>query len=159
WTDSDRFTPTESIRRTLEQIDAVHREIARHPESLVMAASTADLIDARKRGRIAMFMGLEGGHAIDSDLAVLRAYYSLGIRYITLTHTTPTPWADSSGHSPEHNGLTNFGKDVVREMNRLGMMVDISHVSDQTFWDALETSSAPVIASHSSCRALDDVPR
>jgi membrane dipeptidase len=95
-------------------------------------------------------MGLEGGQAIDSDLAILRTYFALGVRYMTLTHTNNTPWADSSAKPPEHNGLTDFGKQVVREMNRLGMMVDISHVSDKTFYDALETSSAPVIASHSS---------
>ena len=104
-------------------------------------------------------MGVEGGHAIDSDLAMLRMFFALGARYMTLTHTNHTPWADTSSKPPEHNGLTDFGRQVVREMNRLGMMVDISHVSDKTFTDVLETSAAPVIASHSSCRALADVPR
>jgi membrane dipeptidase len=104
-------------------------------------------------------MGVEGGHAIDGDLSVLRTYAELGIRYLTLTHTNHTPWADSASLPGTHNGLTGFGREVVREMNRLGMMVDISHVSDKTFLDVLETSSAPVIASHSSCRALANVPR
>jgi len=159
WTDPDRFTPTEAVRRALEQIDAVRRETARHPADLEFATTADEILAAHKRGRIAILMGLEGGQAIDSDLAVLRTYYTLGIRYMTLTHTSNTPWADSSGKPPEHNGLTDFGKDVVREMNRLGMMVDISHVSDKTFYDALATSSAPIIASHSSCRALATAPR
>jgi len=159
WTDTDRYTPAEAIRRTLQQIDAARREVARHPADLEMATTADEILAARKRGHIAMLMGLEGGHAIDSDLAVLRTYFQLGVRYLTLTHTNHTPWADTSSKPPEHNGLTDFGKQVVREMNRLGMMVDISHVSDKTFYDALETSAAPVIASHSSCRALADVPR
>ncbi len=159
WTDPGGYTPTETIRRTLEQIDAVRREVARNPNVLEAAATAEQVEAAKKRGRIAILMGLEGGQAIDSDLAVLRIYFDLGVRYMTLTHTRNTPWADSSAQKPEHNGLTDFGKQVVREMNRLGMMVDISHVSDKTFYDAVETSSAPVIASHSSCRALADVPR
>ena len=159
WTDTDRFTPIQTIRRTLEQIDAVRRETARHSADLAMAATADEILAAKKRGRIAILMGLEGGGAIDSDLAVLRAYFDLGVRYMTLTHTNHTPWADTSSKPPEHNGLTDFGKQVVREMNRLGMMVDISHVSDKTFYDALETSSAPIIASHSSCRVIANVPR
>jgi membrane dipeptidase len=159
WTDPDRYTPTESIRRALEQIDAVRREVARHVADLTSAATADDIVAAQRRGRIAVLMGLEGGQAIDSDLAILRTYFALGVRYMTLTHTNNTPWADSSAKPPEHNGLTDFGKEVVREMNRLGMMVDISHVSDKTFYDALETSSAPVIASHSSARALASAPR
>jgi len=159
WTDPDRYTPTESIRRALEQIDAVRREVVRHPMDLTSAATADEIVAAQKRGRIAILMGLEGGQAIDSDLAILRTYFALGVRYMTLTHTNNTPWADSSAKPPEHNGLTDFGKQVVREMNRLGMMVDISHVSDKTFYDALETSSAPVIASHSSARALASAPR
>ena len=159
WTDSDRYTPVEAIRRTLQQIDAVRREIARHPGDLELATSAADILAARKRGHIAMLMGVEGGHAIDSDLSVLRSYAELGVRYLTLTHTNHTPWADSSSLAGTHNGLTDFGRQVVREMNRLGMMVDISHVSDKTFLDALETSEAPVIASHSSSRALAGAPR
>jgi membrane dipeptidase len=159
WTDSDRYTPVEAIRRTLQQIDAVRREVARHPADLELAASPADILAARNRGHIAILMGLEGGHAIDSDLSVLRSYAELGVRYLTLTHTNHTPWADSVSLPGAHNGLTDFGRQVVRELNRLGMMVDISHVSDKTFLDAVETSAAPVIASHSSSRALANVPR
>ena len=159
WTDPDRYTPTESIRRALEQIDAVRRETARHPADLELATTADDILAAHKRGHIAILMGVEGGQAIDSDLAILRTYFNLGARYMTLTHTNHTPWADTSSKPPEHNGLTDFGKDVVREMNRLGMMVDISHVSDKTFYDAIATSSAPVIASHSSARALASAPR
>ncbi len=159
WTDSDRYSPIQSIRRTLEQIDAVRRETARHPADLAMATTADEILAAKERGRIAILMGLEGGSAIDSDLAVLRTYFDLGVRYMTLTHTNHTPWADTSSKPPEHNGLTDFGRQVVREMNRLGMMVDISHVSDKTFYDALETSTAPIIASHSSCRSIANVPR
>jgi membrane dipeptidase len=159
WIDSDRYTPSEAIRRTLQQIDAVRREIARHPGDLEMATTSAEILAARKRGHIAILMGVEGGIAIDSDLSVLRSYAELGVRYLTLTHTNHTPWADSASLAGTHNGLTDFGRQVVREMNRLGMMVDISHVSDKTFMDALETSTAPLIASHSSSRALANVPR
>jgi len=159
WTDTDRYTPLEAIRRTLDQMDAVRREVARHPGDIEMAGTADDIMMAKRRGHIAALMGIEGGIAIDSDLAVLRSYYQLGARYMTLTHTNHTPWADSSSKPPEHNGLTDFGKQVVRTMNRIGMMVDVSHVSDKTFYDVLATSAAPVIASHSSCRALADVPR
>jgi membrane dipeptidase len=159
WTDAVRYTPTESIRRALDQIDAVRQEVARHPSELALSTTADQVLAARKRGQIAILMGVEGGHMIDSDLAVLRTYFDLGARYLTLTHTEHTPWADTSSHPPAHNGLTDFGRQVVREMNRLGMMVDISHVSDKTFYDAVETSAAPVIASHSSSRALADVPR
>ena len=159
WTDAVRYTPSESIRRALEQIDAVRRAVAQHPADLELATTAGQVLAAKKRGRIAILMGVEGGHMIDSDLAVLRTYFDLGVRYMTLTHTEHTPWADTSSHPAAHNGLTDFGKQVVREMNRLGMMVDISHVADKTFYDAVETSAAPVIASHSSCRALADVPR
>jgi membrane dipeptidase len=159
WTDPDRYTPTEAVRRALEQIDAVRRETARHPADLELATTADEILAAHKRGHIAILMGVEGGQAIDSDLAILRTFFALGARYMTLTHTNHTPWADTSSKPPEHNGLTDFGKQVVREMNRLGLMVDISHVSDKTFYDALETSSAPIIASHSSCRALASAPR
>jgi membrane dipeptidase len=159
WTDAARYTPVESIRRALDQIDAVQRDIARHPKEMALATTADQVMAARQKGQIAILMGVEGGHMIDSDLAVLRTYYRLGVRYMTLTHTEHTPWADTSSHPPAHNGLTDFGKQVVREMNRLGMMVDIAHVSDKTFYDAVATSAAPVIASHSSCRALDDQPR
>lgn len=159
WTDAVGYTPPESIRRTLDQIDAVRREVARHPADLALATTADQVIAAKRRGQIAILMGVEGGHMIDSDLAVLRTYFDLGARYLTLTHTEHTPWADTSSHPPAHNGLTDFGRQVVHEMNRLGMMVDISHVSDKTFYDAVGTSAAPAIASHSSCRALADVPR
>ena len=159
WTDSDRFTPTEAVRRTLIQIDGVRRETARHPAELELATTADEIVAARKRGHIAILMGVEGGHAIDSDLGVLRTYAQLGVRYLTLTHTNHTPWADSSAAPPQHNGLTEFGRQVVRELNRAGMMVDISHVADKTFYDALEASAAPVIASHSSSRELSSAPR
>jgi len=159
WTDSARYTPAESIRRALDQIDVVRREVARHPADLALATTAEEILAARRRGRIAILMGVEGGHMIDSDLAVLRSYFELGVRYLTLTHTSHTPWADSSSLPPVHHGLTDLGRQVVREMNRLGMMVDISHVSDETFYDALATSTAPLIASHSSCREIANVPR
>jgi membrane dipeptidase len=159
WTDAERYTPAEAIRRALDQIDAVNMATSQHASELTPATTAADILEARKRGRIAILMGVEGGHMIDSDLAVLRTYFRLGVRYMTLTHTEHTPWADSSSLPPAHNGLTDFGRQVVREMNRLGMMVDISHVSDKTFYDVLAASTAPVIASHSSCRALAGVPR
>ena len=159
WTDALRYTPEESLRRALDQIDAIQRNLARYPREMTLAVTADQVLAARKRGQVAILMGVEGGHMIDSDLAILRTYYGLGVRYMTLTHTEHTPWADTASHPAAHNGLTDFGKQVVHEMNRLGMMVDISHVSDKTFYDAIETSAAPVIASHSSCRAIDNVPR
>jgi membrane dipeptidase len=126
---------------------------------LVLATTAAEVREARKQGKIAALMGVEGGHMINSDLGVLRAYAALGVRYMTLTHSGNDEWADSSTDKAVHNGLTDFGKDVVREMNRLGVMVDISHVSDKTFYDALQVSKAPLFASHSSCRAICDAPR
>src|SRR5262249_24294892 len=134
WTDSRRLQPLESIKRTLEQIDAVRREVERHPKGLVLATTADEIVAAKNQGRIAGLMGVEGGHMIDSDLALLRTYFRLGARYMTLTHGSNTPWADSSGQAPAHNGLTEFGRAVVRETNRLGMMVDISHVSAKTFY-------------------------
>ena len=147
------------VQRALDLIDSVREEVARHPNDLMLATTAEDVRKAHAEGKIAVLMGLEGGHMIADDLGVLRTYYALGVRYMTLTHTVNTDWADSSGDKPAHNGLTPFGKQVVLEMNRLGMLVDISHVSDKTFWDALATSKAPIIASHSSCRALCDAPR
>ena len=154
-----------SANRALQMIDTVrHDIIAKYPNDFVFATTGAEIEAARKRGKIAALMGIEGGHAIEDSLRLLRDYYALGVRYMTLTHANTNNWADSSGDTTaagvqHHNGLTDFGKDVVREMNRLGMMVDISHVADKTFWDALEVSKAPIFASHSSCRALADVPR
>jgi membrane dipeptidase len=153
------LTGPAAVERALDLIDAVREQVARHSNDLVLALTTEDVRRAHAAGKIAILMGLEGGHMIHNDLGVLRQFYALGVRYMTLTHTVNTDWADSSGDRPVHNGLTPFGRNVVREMNRLGMLVDISHVSDKTFWDALETSQAPLIASHSSCRALCAAPR
>src|ERR1700687_5157022 len=124
-----------------------------------METTAAQVREAHRQGKMAALMGVEGGHMIHSDIAVLRQFASLGVRYMTLTHSGNVDWADSSTDAAMHNGLTDFGKDVAREMNRLGVIVDISHVSDKTFYDALETSTAPLIASHSSCRAICDAPR
>jgi len=153
-----------SARRALEMIDGVYEQARRHPGSLEMAFTSDDIRRIAKSGKIAALMGIEGGHAIEDSLGALRQFYRLGVRYMTLTHTNTNNWADSSGdinlpNVKHHDGLTDFGKEVVREMNRLGMMVDISHVADKTFWDAIAVSEAPMIASHSSSRALTDVPR
>jgi len=153
-----------AARRALDMIDIVYEQARRHPAALEMAFTTDDIRRVVKSGKIASLMGIEGGHAIEDSLGALRQFYRLGIRYMTLTHSNTNSWADSSGdvNNPNvkhHDGLTDFGKEVVREMNRLGMMVDISHVADKTFWDAIAVSEAPVIASHSSARALTDVPR
>src|SRR5258708_2442612 len=154
-----KVTGPEAVNRALVQIDAVREQVRKHPKDLVLATTAAEIRDARKQGKIAALMGVEGGHMINSDLGVLRSYAALGVRYMTLTHSGNDEWADSSTDKPAHNGLTDFGKDVVREMNRLGVMVDISHVSDKTFYDALEVSKAPLLASHSSCRAICDAAR
>lgn len=152
-------TGPEAVKRAMDQIDAVRQQATLHPKDLMLATTAEDVRRAKSSGKIAALMGVEGGHMIDDDLGVLRDFAALGVRYMTLTHYLNNNWADSSTDTPAHNGLTDFGKQVVREMNRLGMMVDISHVSDKTFYDALETSQAPLIASHSSCRALCDAPR
>lgn len=148
-----------SARRALELIDAVTEAVRRNPDSLEMATTAADIRRISKSGRIAALMGIEGGHAIEDSLPLLRQFYRLGVRYMTLTHSNTNNWADSSGDIDNpavehHNGLTDFGRKVVAEMNRLGMMVDVSHVSDKTFYDVIAVSNAPVIASHSSARAL-----
>jgi membrane dipeptidase len=152
-------TGPQAVKRALDQIDAVRQQVALHPKDLALATTADAIRSARLGGQIAVLMGVEGGHMIDSDLGVLRTYASLGVRYMTLTHSVNDEWADASTDKPAHNGLTEFGKHVIREMNRLGMMVDISHVSDKTFYDAVSLSQAPLIASHSSCRALCDAPR
>ena len=159
YTSATEGTSLGAVKKALAIIDAVVEEVNRHPEDLVLATTADEIVRAKLDRKIAILMGVEGGHMIDSSLEVLRSLYRLGARYMTLTHSAPTPWAGSSGSPEGPKGLTDFGKDVVREMNRLGMMVDISHVSDQTFFDAIETSSAPLIASHSSCRALAGHPR
>ncbi|HUJ29831.1 MAG TPA: dipeptidase [Candidatus Acidoferrum sp.] len=153
------ITGSEAVKRALDQIDAVRQTIAKHPNDLILAETAEDIRRAHREGKIAALMGVEGGHMIADDLGVLRMYAALGVRYMTLTHMVNTDWADSSTDKPAHNGLTDFGKQVVREMNRLGVMVDVSHVSDKTFYDALEASQAPLIASHSSCRVLCNAAR
>ncbi len=154
-----KVTGPEAVDRALEQIDAVREQVRKHPRDIILVSTAAEIREAHKKGQIAALIGVEGGHMINSDLAVLRSYAALGVRYMTLTHSGNTEWADSSTDKPAHNGLSEFGKDVVREMNRLGMMVDISHVSDKTFADVLAVSKAPLLASHSSCRAICDAPR
>ena len=146
-------------RVQLEQFDIARRMIARYPDRLALALSADDIERDFKRGRIASLLGMEGGHAIENSLGALRAYYDLGARYLTLTHNVTLDWADAALDSARHNGLTEFGREVVREMNRLGMLVDLSHVSDATMSDALDVTEAPVIFSHSSARALTDHPR
>jgi membrane dipeptidase len=152
-------TGPDAVKQALAQINAVRKAAGDHPRDLALATTAADIRAAYKAHKIAVLMGVEGGHMIDSDLGVLRNFAALGVRYMTLTHSVNVAWADSSTDKGEHNGLTDFGKQVVREMNKLGMMVDISHVADKTFYDALAVSEAPMIASHSSCRAICDAPR
>ena len=148
-----------AARRTLDMIDSVYRAIERHPRDLMFATSVADIRRAKRQGKIATLMGIEGGHAIEDSLPTLREFYRLGVRYMTLTWNNTNNWADAGRGEKKHNGLSEFGKEVVREMNRLGMLVDVSHVSDKTMSDALDVSKAPIIASHSSARALSNVPR
>jgi membrane dipeptidase len=165
YVDAEYVKGNHSANRTLQMIDTVKTDvIAAHPNDFVFATTADAIVRAHNEHKIAALMGIEGGHAIEDSLRLLRDYYDLGVRYMTLTHFNTNNWADSQGDvdNPKiahHNGLTPFGKDVVREMNRLGMMVDISHTADKTFWDALETSSAPIIASHSGCRAVSSYTR
>src|SRR6202051_1443523 len=151
-------------QHTFDLIDSVYEQAARHPDRMMMAFSVADIERAHGEHKLAALMGIEGGHSIENDLHLLRDYYRLGVRYMTLSWSNTNEWADSSGDINDvkvqhHNGLTDFGKEVVVEMNRFGMMVDISHVSDKTFWDVIAITKAPVIASHSSARALVNHPR
>lgn len=148
-----------AVQTTIEQIDIVKAMAAKYPNDFAMAYTAADVMRAHKAGKVASMIGVEGGHQINNSLAVLRQYYDMGARYMTLTHSSNTAWADSATDNPKHGGLTPFGKEVVREMNRLGMIVDLSHVSADTMRAALEVSEAPVMFSHSSARALDDHPR
>jgi len=163
--DAEYVKGNHSANRTLQMIDTVQTDvIAKYPSDFVFATTADEIERAHREHKIAVLMGIEGGHAIEDSLRLLRDYYALGIRYMTLTHFNTNDWADSQGDEDKvsvkkHNGLTPFGKDVVREMNRLGMMVDISHVADKTFYDALAVSTAPMIASHSSCRALTSFTR
>jgi membrane dipeptidase len=155
----------EYAKRTLVLIDAVKQQVAKHPDQMMLATSVADIEKALREHKLASLMGIEGGHSIEGSLALLRQYYALGVRYMTLTWSNSNGWADSSGDADDtsvphtKDGLSEFGKDVVYEMNRLGMMVDISHVSDKTFYYTTRITRAPLIASHSSARALDDAPR
>jgi len=158
WVDP-RIKGAEVVQVTLEQIDLVKRMCARYPQDLEMAYTAADIVRIHRAHRIACLIGVEGGHQINNSLAVLRAYYDAGARYMTLTHSINNAWADSATDAPAHHGLTPFGEEVVREMNRLGMLVDLAHVSEETMRAALRVSSAPVIYSHSSARALVDHPR
>ncbi len=165
WPDAKRYKGRYA-RRTMQLIDATLRQVARNPARSMLALSAADIVNARaaRPPKLAILMGVEGGHAIENDLGLLRNFHRLGVRYMTLTWSNTNEWADSSGDLNDekvkhHNGLTEFGEEVVREMNRLGMIVDISHVSDRTFYRALTISRAPVIASHSSARALNSHPR
>jgi len=163
WVEPKSFKGRE-IQRALDMIDSVYEQARRHPDKMMMAFSTQDILAAHRQHKLAALMGVEGGHAIQGDMRVLRDYYRLGVRYMTLTWSNTNELGDSSGDLDDktvqhHDGITDFGRQVVREMNRLGMMVDISHVSDRTFFQALVASRAPVIASHSSSRALTNVPR
>ena len=151
-------------KHSFDLIDSVYEQAAHHPDRMMMAFSPADIERAHREHKLAALMGIEGGHSIENDMRLLRGFYRLGVRYMTLSWSNTNEWADSSGDIDDpkvqhHNGLTDFGKQVVLEMNRLGMMVDISHVADKTFWDAIATTKAPVIASHSSARALVNAPR
>jgi membrane dipeptidase len=155
WIDGRIMGPP-AVQKALDQIDAVRETVRKNSKDMVLARTAEDVRQAHKQGKIAALIGVEGGHMIGNDIRVVRIFADLGVRYMTLSHFYNDEWADSSTDKPAHNGLTDFGKDVVREMNRRGMLVDISHVADKTFYDALEVSKAPLIASHSSCRALCD---
>jgi membrane dipeptidase len=158
WVPSD-ITGPPAVKRALDLIDCVREAARLHPNDLTLATTAAEVRKAAAEHKIAALMGMEGGHMIDDDVRLLRVYAALGVRYLTLTHFKNNNWADSSTDKAAHNGLTALGKDLVREMNRLGMMVDISHVADKTFWDVIETTRAPVIASHSSARSIANHPR
>ena len=164
WVDPGQYPANASARRTHTLIDATLEQVRRAPGKLQLCTSADDILNARAQGKFAVLMGIEGGHSIENSLALLRDYHRLGVRYMTLTWSNTNDWADSSGDLddpaiPHHNGLTPFGKGVIREMNRLGMMVDVSHASDKTFWDVIEASKAPMIASHSSSRVLTNTLR
>jgi membrane dipeptidase len=155
WIDGRIMGPP-AVQKALDQIDAVHENVRRFSKDMVFARTAEEVRRAHAQGKIAALMGVEGGHMIGNDIRMVRVFGDLGVRYMTLTHFYNDEWADSSTDKPAHNGLTDYGKEIVREMNRQGIMVDISHVSDKTFYDALQVSKAPLIASHSSCRALCD---
>ncbi len=156
---SGRILGPPAIQKALDQIDLVRQNVRQHSRDLMLATTVKEVRRAHAEGKIAILMGMEGGHMIGNDIHMVRVYGQLGVRYITLAHFYNDEWADSSTDKPAHNGLTDFGKDVVHEMNRQGILVDISHVSDKTFYDALEVSKVPLIASHSSVRAISNHPR
>ncbi len=151
--------PVEAAQATFEQIDVVRRMVAAHPEAFELAYTADDVVRIHRGGRVASLMGIEGGYSINDSLGLLRVFHGLGVRYMTLTHSTTTTWADSATDAPKWGGLSPFGEAVVREMNRLGIMVDLSHVSEETMLDAMRVSEAPVIFSHSSARGVTDHPR
>jgi membrane dipeptidase len=155
----NRMQTHDSMRRAMDLIDATYREVEKHPGQLTMCTTAAEIRRAKKKGNICILMGIEGGYAIENSLYALRNFYRLGIRYMTLTHNVTHDWADSHVTEPKHGGLNDFGREVVKEMNRLGMLVDISHVSVDTMNDVLDVSTAPIIASHSSARAVNDHTR
>jgi membrane dipeptidase len=161
YVDSTYVKENKSAGRALQMIDTVlHDIVEKYPNDFLLVTSSSGIRKAHEQGKIGALIGIEGGHAIEDSLRLLRDYYDLGVRYMTLTHANSNHWADSSGDANQpNNGLSPLGREVVHEMNRLGMMVDIAHVSDKTFWDALQASQAPIFSSHSSCRAIADVPR
>ncbi len=159
WVDPHEYPVGTHTVQALALADATLEQVRRHPDALALCLTPDDILAARAQGRFAVLLGLEGGHAIENSLANLRNFYRLGVRYMTLTWSNSNDWADSSSDTPRHAGLSPFGRNVIAEMNRLGMMIDLSHVSDQTFWQVLDLSRAPVIASHSSARALTPAPR
>ncbi|MBS1867262.1 MAG: dipeptidase, partial [Acidobacteria bacterium] len=158
WIDGRTMGP-QAIQKALDQIDAVQQNVKKYSNDLVAARTAEDVRRAHAQGKIAVLMGVEGGHMIGNDIRMVRIFSRLGVGYMTLSHFYNDEWADSSTDKPAHNGLTDYGKDIVREMNKQNVLVDISHVSDKTFYDALEVSKAPLIASHSSCRAICNHPR
>jgi membrane dipeptidase len=164
WVDPSQYPAQSSARRTLDLIDGTLEQVRRAPDKLKLCVTADEIVAAHNHGKFCVMMGIEGGHSIENSLGLLRDYYRLGVRYMTLTWSNSNDWADSSGDIDDpavkhHNGLTPFGKQVIAEMNRLGMMVDVSHVSDKTFWDVHEITKAPIIASHSSARAITAAPR
>jgi membrane dipeptidase len=159
WADPARFSPEAYVRRTLEFIDAMYRVCEAHPDEIELARTASDIRRLKAAGKLAAVLCVEGGHSIDDNLAVLRVYHQLGVRYMTLTWNNTNNWADGILDESRHDGLTGFGGDVIREMNRLGIIVDISHASVKTFWDAMETTSKPIMASHSSSIEICAHPR
>lgn len=158
WVDSPYRGPA-AVKRALQLVDSMYAVLQEHPDQIALAVNRSDIERLHSQGKLAALIGIEGGHAIDGDLGVLRMFHRLGVRYMTLTWANTNAFADSSGDEPQWNGLNDLGRRVVAEMNRIGMIVDISHVSDKTFWDVMDVTTKPVIASHSCARALQNVPR